>query len=342
MASQIPSSIRRWEYTTTAHGLENDMSLQTTSLPTPTPDQHLVRVATAAVNPVDYKIAEVPFVQRWVLPKPASPGSDFSGYIVVPAAGSNLKPGDAVFGLTGTTPMCGGSLSEYAIAPKTQVALVPEGVSLADTTAIGVAGVTALQSIMPYVKAGSRVFINGGSGGVGIFGIQIAKALGCHVTVTCSTANVEMCQSLGADEVIDYKSVDMMTALKEMGRKEKFDLLVDNVCNNTDLFYSAHEFSNSSAIYSFVGAAPKLSIFAFVLKASLLPSFLGGGRINFKMLMVKRDEKALAQIAMWMKEGKVRAVTDEVFEFEKAADAIRKLKTGRAKGKILVKVTEEK
>merc|ERR1719238_545022 len=106
------------------------------------------------------------------------------------------------------------------------IAPMPDGMQVDDMAGVGCTGLTMYQSIKPYVKEGDKIFINGGSGGTGIFGIQIAKALGCHVTTSCSGANVELCKGLGADEVLDYKSVDVVTALKEKG--QVFSLVVDN------------------------------------------------------------------------------------------------------------------
>lgn len=118
--------------------------------------------------------------------------------------------------------------------------------------------------------------VNGGSGGTGVFGIQIAKAKGCHVTTTCSTPNVDLCKSLGADEVIDYKKSDILSALKASGRK--YDHVVDNVGHDLKLYFKAHEFTAPNAIYLLVGASISVGFFGEMVSAKLLPGFLGGGK----------------------------------------------------------------
>lgn len=201
---KIPSAMRSWQYISTSTGLANNLTLNVVPMPQPKANQHLVRIITAAVNPVDYRLAEFQLLHRLTFPKFASPGNDFAGYIVKPASGSAFKPGQLVFGGAGTHFMCGGAMSEYGIADTKNITPVPTGLSTTDAAGITIAGPTAYQSILHHSEPGSRVFLNGGSGGVGAFGIQIAKAEGRHVTVTCSTANVELCKSLGADEVIEY------------------------------------------------------------------------------------------------------------------------------------------
>ena len=183
------------------------------------------------------------------------------------------------------------------------------------------------------MKAGSRLFINGGSGGVGCFGIQIAKIAGCHVTTCCSTANVELCKSLGADEVIDYKKEPVLAALKKM---KPFDHVVDNVCSDYDLYWKAHEYSTPSAIFLEVAGAPTLSYIAFSTKAKLLPTFLGGGQRKFQTIFAQAKPEQLQEVVDWMAEGKVKAVIDSRFSFEQAPDAVKRMKTGRARGKIVV------
>ena len=151
----------------------------------------------AGLNPADYRLSEIQLLHQLVFPKPASPENDFAGYIVQPATGSMLKAGQLVFGCAGTNFMFGGAMSEYGTASVSTTMPIPTGLTISDAACIPIAGLTAYQSIIPYSKPGSRVFLNGGSGGVGSFGIQMAKIEGRHVTVTCSTANVMHCKSLG-------------------------------------------------------------------------------------------------------------------------------------------------
>ncbi|KAK5001421.1 hypothetical protein LTR28_012666, partial [Elasticomyces elasticus] len=185
----------------------------------------------------------------------------------------------------------------FTLAEKEGTVALPNSVDPIDAATISIAGLTAYQSIVPKVKKGDKVFINSGSGGTGVFGIQIAKALGCHVTTTCSTANVELCRSLGADDILDYKNKTIVKALK--ASKHKFDYVVDN------------------------------------------PAFLGGAKRKHMGFFAKLKYEELKQIRAWMKEGKVKAIIDQRFPFEQAPKAFEKLKTGRAKGKIVVDVASD-
>jgi NADPH:quinone reductase-like Zn-dependent oxidoreductase len=195
-----PATIRTWQYHSTRGGLEKNLTLNTSNpLPKPNSNQHLVQILAVCLNPVDYKPAEIPIANRIMISRPATPGIDIAGCIVTPASGSPLKRGDLVFGCPSNTPLAGGALTEFAVCEKGNVVAVPEGVSAIDASTVCVAGLTAYQTIVPRVKKGDKVLINGGSGGVGVFGIQIAKVVGCHVTATCSTANIELCKSLGAE-----------------------------------------------------------------------------------------------------------------------------------------------
>lgn len=335
-----PSTIRAWQYTSTKGGLENTLRLNSSALlPKPKPNQHLIKVIATALNPVDYKPAEIPYLGRLIVPKAATPCIDFAGIIVTPANGSSLKPGQLVCGGCGTSPLAGGALSEFAIATIQNVVALPDGVSPIDAATIAVAGMTAYQSIVPRVKKGDKIFINGGSGGTGIFGIQFAKVVGCHVTTTCSTTNAELCKSLGADEVIDYKQQSVVEALKASGHK--FDHAVDNVGKDKELHWRSHEYMQPGAACVVVGGEPSFAGIGDMLKKKLVPGFLGGikGKIEGFWPTAKLED--YEQIVNWMKEGKVRAIIDEKFPFEEAPKAFAKLKTGRAKGKIVVEVAAE-
>jgi NADPH:quinone reductase-like Zn-dependent oxidoreductase len=202
-----------------------------------------------------------------------------------------------------------------------------------------VAGLTAYQTIVPKVKKGDKVFINGGSGGTGVFGIQIAKAVGCHVTTTCSTANIELCKNLGADEVVDYRQESVIEALKARGYK--FDHVVDNVGTDMNLYWHCHEYTKPGAVYVMVAGAPTLGHAVDMLKVRTWPSFLGGGKRKLEGFLAKPVYEELEQIGAWMKEGKIKPIIDQKFSFEQAPEAFEKLKTGRAKGKVVVDVASK-
>ncbi|KAI4176183.1 MAG: hypothetical protein LQ343_001227 [Gyalolechia ehrenbergii] len=335
--------MRAWQYSSITGGLENNLSLNSSvPLPEPKPDQYLVQVIATALNPVDYKPAEIPGIARFAITKPATPGIDFAGSIVRPATGSSLKAGQLVFGVCGTTPLAGGALREFSISGMKSTVAIPDGVDPVDAATVGVAGLTAYQSIVPHVKKGDKIFINGGSGGTGIFGIQFAKTVGCHVTTTCSTANVDLCKSLGADEVVDYKKdkvVDVL--LRRAKERQRFDHAVDNVGSDEQLALQCHEILRSGAKMVVVGGDPSLKAVGSILKRKLLPGFLGGVKGNVEGFWPEQKVEDFQQIGEWMKDGKVKAVIDTKFPFEQAPQAFEKLKTGRARGKIVVDVASD-
>lgn len=342
MPSQTPpTNMRAWTYTTSSAGLENTLTLAT-ALDTPKPkaDEHLVRILAVSLNPLDHKVAEIPFLHRFLVPKPAIPGTDFCGQIVTPASGANLKEGQLIFGVSSKQIFAGKALAEYAAVPVASTAAVPEGLNPAEAAGIPIAGLTAYQSIIPYVKAGSRVFINGGSGGTGTFAIQIAKQAGAHVTTSCSAANVELCKSLGADEVVDYRSQDLDAVLRKQAKETApFDLIVDNVGADYDLFFQTQECLAVDGRFVLVAAAPSLALVGFMLKAALLPGFLGGRKRKLVSQFTDCNrEGEYHQIAQWVAEKKVKVVVDSAFAFEDAKEAVKRLKSHRARGKVVVDV----
>lgn len=336
-----PSAIKAWQYTTTKGGIEKNLKLNPSApLPKPKPNQHLIQIIAIALNPIDYKPSEIPGVVQVAISKPATPGLDYAGHIVTLAAGSDLKVGQLVFGVAGTLPIAGGALSEYAIVKYENAVAIPEGVDPIDAATVGVAGLTAYQSIVPRVKAGDKIFINGGSGGTGAFGIQFAKAAGCQVTTTCSTANVELVKSLGADRVIDYKKEGVLEALK--ASEHKFDHAVDNVGSDDQLIWHSHEFLRPGGALVVVGGEPSFKAISQGLKRKLWPTFLGGMKGKVEGFWPQQKPEDLRQIGELMKERKVKAVIDQRFPFEQAPQAFERLKTGRARGKIVIDVASEK
>ncbi|KAH7382742.1 putative zinc-type alcohol dehydrogenase-like protein C16A3.02c [Phaeosphaeria sp. MPI-PUGE-AT-0046c] len=327
-AKGITSSFRSWQYNSTAGGLENNLTLNNISMLQPQTNQHLVRILAAGLNPADYRLSEFQLLHKLVFPKPASPGNDFAGYIVKPATGSTLKPGQRVFGGAGTNFMYGGAMSEYGIAHINNVVPIPTGLSVVNAAGIAIAGLTAYQSILPYSKPGSRVLLNGGSGGVGGFGIQIAKAEGRH-----------HCKSLGADEVIDYKMHNVLQMLKDS--PHKYDLVVDYVGNDHNLFWNAHEYTNPGAKFVTVAVSHHLSFIRFVLAATYMPAYLSGAKRQHITVFGKPDRGVLSQIAEWIVDGKVKPVIDSKYKFADLREAYQRLKTGRAKGKLVLEVVSE-
>lgn len=334
----IPATFRSWQYMSTAGGLEKNLSLNTVPMLKPNSNQHLVRIIAAGLNPADYRLSEVPWLHWSAFPKPASPGNDFAGYIVKPAPGSDLKSGQLVFGGAGNNFMYGGSMSEYGVAHVNHVVPIPPGLSAVDAAGIAIAGLTGYQSILPHSKPGSRVFINGGSGGVGNYGIQFAKLEGRHVTVSCSTANVAHCKAIGADEVIDYKKQDVLQAL--IDSPYKYDLVVDYV-GNRKLFWKADKYTSRDAKFVTVAISHEFECIRFITAAQFMPKFLSGAPRKHITGFGLPNRDNLSQIAQWIADGKVKSVIDSEYKFEDVKEAYLRLKTGRARGKIIVKIAPE-
>ncbi|KAL2683380.1 hypothetical protein Neosp_007850 [[Neocosmospora] mangrovei] len=339
--TELPPTMRAAQWRSIAGGIEKNLTLNAEaqlpknahSLPK---DHTLVKVAYASLNHLDYKPAEMPFGSTFIK-KPATPGLDFSGTVVATSL-SDLKPGQRVFGRT--EPPVGGTLAEYVEVRKAGVAPVPDGVSLRDAACVGICGTAPLQSFAPYMEPGQKVLINGGSGGVGVFAIQIAKALGySQVTAVCSAANADLCRNLGADEVIDYKAEDIVTALKRTGHQ--YDHILDTIFAKPELYWQCHHYLKPQGTYVAVGLPPQFKTFKTLFAIHVLPKWLGGGQRKFVFHSVSANTKDFGQVAQWIEEGKVKPVIEEEYSLEDAAKAYAKLKSGTAKGKLVIRVCGE-
>lgn len=169
-----------------------------------------------------------------------------------------------------------GAYAEYLVVARKLCMTVPGGVRLEDASTIGIAGLTAYQTIVPFVGTGAKVFINSGSRGLGTYGIQIAKAIGCSVTTTCSGVNVDLCKSIGLDEVIDYRTQNVVDILKHSS--EQYDLIVDNVFSDPQLYWSCHEYLRPRGRFVTIVGGLRLSFIKDVLSIMLWPTLLGGGQ----------------------------------------------------------------
>ncbi|RDW63326.1 hypothetical protein BP6252_10871 [Coleophoma cylindrospora] len=341
----MATTMKGWQYAAavTTH-LEKCIVLDE-SIPAPTKSslargQLLVEVIMAAINPIDYKLPESGRLGAIMMSPPAIPGLDFCGRIVgLHSSVTHLKEGQLIFGAHAQAARYG-TLGQLIVIPSGQCALLPAGVKISDAAAIGTAAITAYQSYPPdRVKPGSKVFINGGSGGTGTFGIQFAKAMGAEVTVSCSTANIQLCKSLGADEVIDYKTTDILVELQKKG--PVFDLAVDNAAVPASLYENSPTFLKPEGRFMQVSMDLSFRSLGGAFTRSLRPSFLGGVPRSYTFVRNVSNTKDFTQIGKWMAEGKVRAVIDEVFELEDAPKAFEKLRQGHSRGKILVRVGKE-
>ncbi|KAJ4290195.1 hypothetical protein N0V90_010410 [Kalmusia sp. IMI 367209] len=329
--------MKLWQYGALRNELEDAIHLVTGPIPAVaslTKGQLLVRILTVSLNPVDYKLPES-CVGSISIHRPAIPGLDFCGQAIAAHKSVNaFKQGQLIFGGFSRTPQHG-TLAEYTIVAASECALVPDNVELEQAAAATTAATTALQSLLPdIVKTGANIFINGGSGG-------FAKIMGAKVTTSCSTTAIELCKQLGADEVIDYKQSDVIADLKSRGAV--FDLVVDNVGSTSDLYNLSSTILKSGGTFVQVGLGSTVNLtgVAMVIYRSLLgyASALIGGR-KYYFVQAQNVTKSLDQIAQWMTEGRAKAVIDGRYAFTEVPQAIRKLKQGHSRGKIVIRVAE--
>src|ERR687885_194188 len=247
--------------------------------PTPADDEVLIKVRAASVNPLDWRLIRAsPFVRRVVSrlgkAKLTRPGRDVAGQ--VEGVGRNVtrfKPGDGVFGA------CDGSFAEYASAPESALALKPEKVTFEQAASVPVAGLTALQGLRDkgHIGPGQKGLVNGAAVGVGTFAVQVAKTFGAEVTGVCSTRNVEMVRSVGADHVIDYTREDFTPGA------QRYDILFDCIGNHS--LSACRRVLNPDGICVIAGGGKKVwSALTRSLQALVLSRFAGQ---NFRMFIAR-------------------------------------------------------
>jgi NADPH:quinone reductase-like Zn-dependent oxidoreductase len=341
--------MRAWQYTHVTKPFEKGLSLNTISTPSipNSPSQNkpaiLIKLHAASLNPADFSLPSLPIIGRIVIKKPATPGLDYAGTIVTIPKGltTDLKPGDAVFGRL-DWPYQHGTLAEYTLGVLNGIVKLPSGINFVQGAAIGTTAVTAYQSLAKYIKAGDRVFINGGAGGVGGFAIQMAKLLGAsHVTVTCSPANELRCRDLGADEVIDYRKTDVLQELKKNSKDtgQLYDHVVENVAEVSRLFEEAHHYLRPGGTFVQVAASTEnLAGVWSMVKRALWPRWLGGGNRKWVLLLAENKIEDLRKVAEWVENGGLKISIDSEFEFDQAREAFEKLRSKHAKGKIVLQM----
>lgn len=338
MAEAHPENMKAWLYSGTSGGLEKNLELKYSirAPPAPRTNEVIIKVLSAGLNPADFKVPEMGLAAtHLVIGMPATPGMDFCGRVVsTGTSATHFKPGQLVYG-SHSRPTKFGSLGEYLSIPASFVTPLPEGVKIDQAAGIGIAGQSAYQSLLGYVKEGDKVFINGGSGGCGLFAIQIAKNMGCHVTVTCSTRNIELCYRMGADNVIDYTAeADLVAGVKRQG--VTYDHIIDHIGLPSPLYFHCHHFLKPDGVFVQVGAS---SILTFAGRLAW-PSILGGGKRKYVIFFFSNTGLHLTKLGEMMEEGNLQTQVDSVYEFEDAVQAFEKLRSGRARGKIIVHVAK--
>jgi NADPH:quinone reductase-like Zn-dependent oxidoreductase len=285
------------------------------------------------VNPLDHHYMRgTPYVMRFDTglrkPKDTQLGVDFAG--TVEAVGTRVtefKVGEAVFGGGW------GSLAEYVVTSERSVVAKPENITFEQAAGVRVAGLTALQAVRDKgrVRPGQKVLINGASGGVGTFAVQIAKTLGAHVTGVCSGRNVALVRSLGADEVIDYTKQDYTKGAS------RYDVIIDNVGNHS---LSAHKrVLVTNGIYVMV-SGPKGRWFRPLDRFLMAPVISRFSSQKFVPFMAQGRKEDMAFLHDLMQQGKVTPVIDRRYRLSEAAEAMRYLETGRARGKVIIAIGE--
>src|SRR2546428_2587715 len=316
------------------YGLPN-LKLEDVEKPVPNDDQILVKVRAASVNPYDWHFIEgTPYIMRIGVglrkPKDTRLGIDFAG--TVEAVGKNVaqfKPGDDVFGGRG------GAFAEY-VCPRADraVAIKPANITFEQAASVNIAGITALQALRDKgkVQPGQKVLINGASGGVGTFAVQIAKSLGADVTGVCSTRNVDLVRSLGADHVIDYTKEDFAKG------EQRYDVILDNVPNHS--LSECRRILNPNGKYVMIGGGGPndsrwIGPFGRVINTMILSPFVSQ---KMGMMMADPSQKDLAVLADMMQSGKVKPVIDRTYKLSEVPEAIRYLEQGHARGKVVITV----
>jgi NADPH:quinone reductase-like Zn-dependent oxidoreductase len=313
------------------YGSPDVLELREVDNPVVKDDEVLVRVRAAAVNIGDWHLMRgIPYVVRTVSglrgPKREIPGLDLAGE--VEAVGSSVKqfrPGDEVFG------WCRGAFAEYACASENNLLPKPANLTFEQSAAVGDSAFTALAAVRDQgkVQPGHRVLVNGASGGVGTFAVQIAKSFGANVTGVCSTRNVDMVRSIGADRVIDYTKEDFTQT------GQRYDVMLDLVGSRS--LSDCRRTLTPRGTYVLVGVRDLGRWFGLArqTKALLLSPFV---RQQMRVFVVRHNKEDLAVLKELVEAGKVAPVIDRRYELSEAPEALRHQGGGHAQGKIVIAV----
>lgn len=308
-----------------SYGPPDVLRIQEVEKPTPNDDEILLKVHSASVNRADsHGLRGTPFIARIILggiikPKVKILGYDFSGQVeAVGRAISGFQPGDEVFG----TNKEGGGFAEYLSVIDDLILIKPPNVSFEEAASVPGAGGTALQCLQKYggIQPSQNVLINGASGGVGTNAVQIAKALGATVTGVCSTTNLDMVRSIGADDVIDYTKEDFTQS------DQKYDLIVDVVAKSS--FSECKPILKPNGRYVTTAFSPGLALKAKMVRGDkkMIPMLASPGKND---LIYLKD---------LLESGKLKPVIDRRYTLEQVPDAIRYLEEGHVKGKLIINI----
>ncbi|MBB5273224.1 NADP-dependent oxidoreductase [Quisquiliibacterium transsilvanicum] len=324
------------------YGKSPEIGLADVPRPTLKPDELLVQVHAAGVNPIDNMIPTGIFKAVVKLQLPATLGSDLAG--VVTEVGSRVtrfKPGDAVF--ASIFDLGRGSIAEFAAVPESAAALKPANLDFVQAASIPLVGLTSWQALKERANldADQKAFIPAGSGGIGTFAIQLAKHLGAKVGTTTSTGNVELVRSLGADEVVDYRKQAFEEVLSG------YDVVLGTVRGDA-IEKSVGILKPRGRIVSLVGPLDvafarsrrlnRVLTFVFALMSRKIMRLAKKRDVDYSFLFARPDGDQLAQIGKLLETQRIRLVIDKVFPFEQAREALEYLAQGRSRGKVVVKM----
>jgi NADPH:quinone reductase-like Zn-dependent oxidoreductase len=326
-------AIRYCEY-----GSPNVVKLENVEKPVPNENQVLIKVRACSLNAFDSYVIRDSWLGRLIFglrkPRDTRLGQDVAGQ--VEAVGKNVtqfKPGDEVFGISR------GALAEYACTLERALAAKPPNVSFEQAASLPLAGLTALQGLREgKIQPGQKVLINGATGGVGTFAVQIAKSLGAEVTAVCSTRNVDLVRSIGADHVIDYTKEDFTKS------DQRYDVIFDNVCNHS--FTERRRVLTPKGICVLAGmggAGVKQGqairrIVGNLFTARGLSSFTDQ---KFAQYMTKVSKPDLIMLGDLIQAGKLRPVIERTYKLNDAPEALRDLDGGHARGKVVITVKQD-
>jgi len=316
------------------YGTPDEFYIQEVPKPTCGDHEVLIKVKATSVNPLDRHILKGVLPARPVTgffkPKNKVLGADFSG--VIEAVGKNVirfNPGDEVFGANGSRTGLG-AFAEYIAVHTNYIALKPANISFEEAAATPIAALTALQGIRAgKVEKGHQVLVNGSSGGVGTYTVQLVKVLGAEVTAVCSQRNVNLVRSLGADTVISYNSEDYTKTGKF------YHVIIDNVGNR--IVEENRKVLNMKGRYILIGFTSLKLLFRFAFQSLWINR---RNKQHYQMLDMEINSEDLEYLAKLMEEGKIISVIDRFYALGQMKEAMNYMIQGRARGKVVIKVNE--
>ncbi|MEG4117608.1 NAD(P)-dependent alcohol dehydrogenase [Microcoleus sp. N9_B4] len=303
------------------YGSAEELQYRELSKPIAKSNELLVRVRASSVNPVDWKIRQGHLQLLTGYNFPRIVGSDISGVVVeVGREVTKFQPGDEVY--TFLNPINGGACAEYAVVPESDAAIKPKNITHTEAAAVPIAGLTALQSLrdLGQLQSGNKVLINGASGGVGTFTVQVAKAMNAEVTGVCSAKNRELVKSLGADFVLNYAEIDFAQ------QSDKYDIILDAVGTRT--FAECEKVLQPEGVY--ISTLPSLENLAPMLTSWFISDK------KAKLIVANANTSDLGALRELIESDQVEPIVDRTYSLAEVAAAHAYSETGRAIGKIAI------